>query len=231
MGRAETWKFRNRRSKAERQRERRNVQLWDAAITKKTQERYYVGLSYLLPRLENVESLIQIDDIAANWIQECWEDGESLHIINDALCGLHHYQPWTRGHLATAWRLFKVWRKVEAPSKAPPLTKGIFYPLAMYALNHNNIAFAGLILLAFFGLLRTGELLQLRSEDLLLGENQGNQPQGHQDWPRNAAQETVAFNDDLTLPDAGSIPDVGFSQKASTFRKGANLDKVSAKLS
>jgi len=200
MGRAETWKFCHRRSKAERQHERRNVLLWDAAITKKTQERYYFGLSRLLPLLTCAETLIQIDEITAEWIQECWEVGESLHIVNDALCGLHHYQPWTRGHLATAWRLFKVWRKVEAPNRAPPLTKNIIYPMAMYALAHNNLMFAGMILLGFFGLLRTGELLQLCSQDLLLGEKQGIiSLKETKSGLRNSAHETVAFEDDLTL--------------------------------
>ena len=200
MGRADAWKFCSRRTKAERRNERSKVYLWDAAITKKTQERYYLGLAQLLPQLTEVESLIQIDEITAAWIERCWEEGESLHIVNDALCGLHHYQPWTRGHLAISWRLFKVWRKVEAPNRAPPLTQPIVYAMAMYALAHNNIVFASMLLLGFFGLLRTGELLQICCSDLLVGPKQGiislrNTKTGL----RNAAQETVAFEDDLAL--------------------------------
>ena len=209
MGRAETWRFCNRRSKAERKHERRSVQLWDAAITKKTQERYYLGLAHLLPLLTEVTSLIQIDEISANWIQSCWENGESLHIVNDALCGLHHYQPWTRGHLATAWRLFKVWRKVEAPNRAPPLTKAIIYPMVMYALAHDNVVFASMLLLGFFGLLRTGELLQLCSRDLLIGEVQGIiSLKDTKTGLRNAAQETVAFDDPLALEILRALVDI-----------------------
>ena len=218
MGRADTWKFCNRRTKAERVHERRNVLLWDAAITKNTQERYYIGLSRLLPQLTKCDTLIQIDEVAAEWIQTCWETGESLHIVNDALCGLHHYQPWTRGHLSTAWRLFKVWRKVEAPNRAPPITISIIYPMAMYALAHDNVVFASMLLLGFFGLLRTGELLQLRTADLLLGPTQGIiSLKDTKTGLRNAAQETVAFEDQLTLEVLRALIEI---------KKGQGLENV-----
>ena len=87
------------RQKPERQHERRNVLLWDAAITKKTQERYYGGLSRLLPSLQDAESMLQLDDVTSEWVQSCWESGDGLHIVNDGLCGLHHYLPWTRGQI------------------------------------------------------------------------------------------------------------------------------------
>ena len=200
MGRAETWKFCHRWTKAERQHERRKVLLWDAAITKRTQERYYNGLAQLLPLLEAAKSLLQIDDVTSEWVQSCWQDGESLHIVNDGLCGLHHYLPWTRGHIPTAWRLFKVWRKVEAPNRAPPLTKTLIYAMSMYSLQHDNIVFASMLLLGFFGLLRTGELLHLCSKDILVGENQAViSLKDTKTGLRNAAQETVALDDPLAL--------------------------------
>ena len=63
MTRRETWKFCYRRTKAERVHERAKVILWDAAITKKTQERYYIGLSRLLPLLQGVNSTLDMDEI------------------------------------------------------------------------------------------------------------------------------------------------------------------------
>ncbi len=200
MRRQGTWKFCYRRTKAERISERSKVLLWDAAITKKTQDRYYIGLSKLLPLLQSVGSTLQIDDVVADWVQKCWEDGESLHIVNDGLCGLHHYQPWTKTLVPTAWKLFKVWRRVEAPNRAPPLTAQIVHAMAMYALNHNNLVYAGLLLLGFFALLRTGELLQVRPVDLLLTDAQGIiSLKDTKTGLRNAAQETVGFDDPLTL--------------------------------
>ena len=218
MVRAETWKFCHRRTKAERRHERRSVVLWDAAITKRTQERYFNGLSYLLPLLEAAGSLIQMDDLTSQWVQDCWETGESLHIVNDGLCGLHHYLPWTRGQIPTAWRLFKVWRKVEAPNRAPPLTKTLVYAMAMYAIEHDNVVFASLLLLGFFALLRTGELLHLCTKDLLVGDEQAIiSLKDTKTGLRNAAQETVALDDPLTLETLRALIAIKEKQK---------LDKV-----
>ena len=200
MKRREAWKFCYRRTKAERVSERSKVLLWDAAITKKTQDRYYLGLSRLLPLLVSVSSTLEIDEVVSDWVQQCWEEGESLHIVNDGLCGLHHYQPWTKSMVPTAWKLFKVWRRVEAPNRAPPLTAQIVHAMAVYALNHNNLVFAGMLLLGFFALLRTGELLQVKPSNLLITESVGIVSlQETKTGLRNAAHETVSFDDGLTL--------------------------------
>ncbi len=100
----------------------------------------------------------------------------------------------------TAWRLFRVWRKVEAPNRAPPLTKEVIYSMSLYALAHHNVLYAGMLLLGFFALLRTGELLQVTAEDLLIGKDAGivslkNTKSGL----RNSAHETVSFDDPLAL--------------------------------
>ncbi len=200
MKRRGTWKFCFRRTKAERVSERSKILLWDAAIAKKTQDRYCVGLSRLLPLLVSVSSTSEIDDVVADWVQKCWEDGESLHIGNDGLCGLHHYHPWTKAMVSTAWKLFKVRRRVEAPNRAPPLTAQIVHAMAMYALDHNNWVFAGLLLLGFFALLRTGELLHVWPTDLLITDSVGIiSLKQTKTGLRNAAHETVSFDDNSTL--------------------------------
>ena len=200
MRRPGGYKFCYRRSQAERVSERSTVKLWDAAITKKTQERYYIGLSRLLPLLLGVETALQMDEITADWVQDCWQQGESLHIVNDGLCGLHHYQPWTKTMVPTAWRLFRVWRKVEAPNRAPPLTAEIVHALSLYALAHDNLVFAGVLLLGFFALLRTGEFLQVTADDLLIGKEAGIVSlKQTKSGLRNSAHETVSFEDPITL--------------------------------
>ena len=176
------------------------MMLWDAAITKKTQERYYEGLAKLLPRIAGCDTVLQLDEATADWVQDCWEKGESLHVVNDGLCGLHHYQPWTKSCIPLAWRLFKVWRKVEAPNRAPPLTAEIVTAMAFYAAAHNDLGFATLLLLGFFGLLRTGEILQLRAIDLMAKDGRGLiSLKDTKTGLRNAAQETVSFDDEVTL--------------------------------
>ena len=171
MPQAARWRFNARRSQAQRKAERKNVILLDAGVTKRTQLRYSIGLSQLLPALVNMSHLIDLDEKVSSWIQERWEAGDSLHIVSDALCGLHYFEPWTRKGIPTAWRVFSTWRKLESPSRAPPLTDTIIYALANYAISHCDISFASLMVLGFFGLLRTGELLALRPCDILLGDD------------------------------------------------------------
>lgn len=167
------WQCFHRKTREERARDRQKILLWDAAITKKTQERYFGGLQKLLPFLDNVTSGRKLDEQVSDWIQTSWESGEALHVISDALCGLHHYEPWTRNRLPLSWRLFKVWRKVEAPNRAPPLTEKVVEAWILYAIAHRNLGFAAMLCLGFYGLLRTGEFLQIRPCDLLIGQDSG----------------------------------------------------------
>ena len=109
------WQFVQRRSKAERARDRGRLVLWDASITKKTQERYYSGLQKLLPVLVKVTTFLALDEKICDWIQRAWDEGECQHVVGDALCGLHHYEAWTKSHIPNSWKLFKVWRRLEHP--------------------------------------------------------------------------------------------------------------------
>ena len=109
----------------------------------------------------------------ADWIQSSWEKGDSLALINDALCGSHHYEPWTCRGLPQSWKVFSVWRKLESPNRAPPLTRQICDSWILYALSHNDLEFAALISLGFYTLLRTDELVQVCPQDLLLGDEHG----------------------------------------------------------
>jgi len=151
-----------------------------------------MGLHHLMPILSLLDSQSQLDDAVSDWVQECWATGESIHIVNDGLCGLHHYEPWTKGLVPTAWKLFKTWRKIEAPNRAPPLTAAIVHAWALYAIDHHNIVFAAMLLLGFFGLLRTGEVLKLTPSDILVGRtNLLLSLRDTKTGLRNAAQETV----------------------------------------
>ena len=200
MGRAVRWTFSARRTRAERKKQRTAIKLWDAAITKATQERYFLGLQKLLPELQNVSSTLDIDMATANWIQKCWEKGDPLHGISDALCGLHHYEPWTKRQLPLSWKMFSTWRKLESPDRAPPLTKQVIYAWAYYAVDHCDFIMAGLLLLGFFALLRTGEILQVTAADLLLDSQKGIVSlRDTKTGKRDNVAEMVSFDDPFTI--------------------------------
>lgn len=100
--------------------------------------------------------------------------------------------------LPLSWKLFKVWRKVEAPARAPPVTEEIIQSMVMYASAHSNLMLAALLCLGFYVLLRTGELLQITPQDLII---QGSA--GVFSWKKtksglpSAAHETVSLTHPL----------------------------------
>ena len=154
----------------------------------------------LLPFLKTLTNGHELDEAITDWIEQCWKEGETLGLINDALCGLHHFAPWTKKQIPQSWKLFAVWRKLEGPSRALPITANIVYCLANYALEHCDIIFAGMLLIGFFGLLRTGELLNVRACDLLADKKNllislPNTKSG----TRHSAAEMVQVSDPFTL--------------------------------
>ena len=122
----------------------------------------------MLPVLESVSNLNNLDFAVSQWVEDSWADGEALYLISDALCGLHYFEPWSKRRIPNAWRLFSTWRKMEVPSRAPPLTAQLVRAMATYALAHQDLVSAALLLVGFYGLLRTGKLLALRTIDILV---------------------------------------------------------------
>lgn len=162
-----------RLTRAQRARIRARIQLDDAALTPKTQSRYYIALRKLVPVVEKVRAEEQLDASVCDWIRAMWVSGEPLLTIGDALSALQFHQPWTKRKLVHSWKLFSVWRKVEVPTRAPPLTQRIIRSMAAYAIAQNRWGFAMVLILGFECLLRTGELLNLYPRDLLAGRSSG----------------------------------------------------------
>jgi len=160
-------------SRAERRRQRKAINLDDAALTWKTQHRYYIALRKIVRYVEQAKTEDQLDGFLCNWVRKMWREGEPLLTIGDALSALHFYQPWTRRKIPHAWKLFATWRKIEVPSRAPPLTWEITQSMAAYEWEHGHYEMATILLVAFHCLLRTGEFLQVTAGDISLGEESG----------------------------------------------------------
>ena len=189
-----------RRTRRERQQQRASITLVDASISARTQARYYLAIRSLLPILENTPNLSLLDQRVADWVEKQWEDGAIISFVSDGLCALHHFEPFTKRLVPSAWKLYKTWRRLEAPNRAPPLTRFIVFSIANYAVAHRDLVFAGLLLLGFFAMLRTGELLAVRPKDLILDNEKGLVSLfATKTGQRHAASETVAFHDHFTL--------------------------------
>ena len=188
------------RTRADRQRKRAGIRLRDYTITEKTRLRYEAAVARILPHLEAQENLQDLDSILNDWIEWQWVRGEALTLIADGLSGLHFFWPEIRGQLRQAWRLFKSWRRVETPARAPPLTVQLARAFIAKAVDAGKLALATLIGLGFHGLLRTGELLKLRFVDIEWNSSCGVMSL-HQSKTglRTGSQEAVAIRDSLVL--------------------------------
>ena len=147
---------------------RHGCALEDRAITLKTRIRYYNAVQRLL---KDVGSSKILDSEVSEWIQQQYEEGESITHISDALCGLQHFCNGLKGELGRSWRLFKVWRKAEKPRQAPPLPLGFLQALIGRSLELGKLEMATCLTIGFWGMLRTGELLSLSVQQLLLGRD------------------------------------------------------------
>ena len=187
-------------SRAERCRQRSKFNLDDAALTEQTQTRYYNALRKMVKYVERSTSADHLDDLLCDWIRKMWKTGEPLLTIGDGLSALHFFQPWTRRKTPHAWKLFAVWRKIEVPSRAPPLTWTLVQSMAAYEWHADHFEMAVLLLTAFHCLLRTGEILSLTAGDISLGESTGVLSlKGTKSGLRNNADEAISITSGIVL--------------------------------
>jgi integrase len=194
---------------ADRRRARQHIVLQDVGITRATLDRYFLAVSRLKPILEQVSSETELDDNISQWVQDEFEDGCPLHMVGDALSGLHYFEPFTKGKLIKSWRLYSIWRRYEVPCRAPPLTQDLVLAMAGLSLSNGELAMAGLLLLGFHCLMRTGELLQLRPCDFILDKQGGlvSIPSSKSGVRQNT-RESVSIHDTITLQTVDAMVDV-----------------------
>ena len=129
-----------------------------------------------------------------------WRSGEPLLTIGDGLSALHFFQPWTRRKLPHAWKLFGIWRKIEVPSRAPPLTWELVSSMAAYEWDQHNFEMAVLLMLGFHCLLRTGEILKITGNDVSLGKLAGILSlKGTKTGLRHNADEAISITNGVVL--------------------------------
>ena len=171
MGRYKS--FAGIRGRKQRQTLRAGISLRDAGISADTQARYFHSVSKLMPRIQKCSTMEQIDDAVSEWVTDEFRKGKPLCFVGDGLSGLHYFLPQTRRHLPCSWRLFGVWRKLEVPSRAPPITADLALAFCSRAIELQEIEFGALILVGFHAFLRTGEILNLTPRDFLLNDKTG----------------------------------------------------------
>lgn len=108
----------------------------------------------------------RMDAIASDYVEHLWSTGEGRALAADTIAALQDSQPQLRGHLQGTWRLLKTWNTSEIPNRAPPMPVEVLEAMIGHAIFHGRPLFALSLLLGFYGLLRTGEILGLTKQHL-----------------------------------------------------------------
>lgn len=145
--------------------------LKNLTVQSKTKQRYESARQgfYAFLRqnhLELPQRRDDLDSLLSEYIEFMWSSGEGRAKANDTVAGLQDKDPKLRGKLPACWRLLKTWSLNEIPNRAPPLPEDIVLAMAGYALSKKQTSFALSLLVGFYCMLRTGELLGVASNHI-----------------------------------------------------------------
>ena len=108
----------------------------------------------------------KLDDLLAEYLEHLWSSGKGKGVASDTVAGLQDLDPKLRGNLQICWRLLKAWASHEIPCRAPPFPEIVLQALAGRAFFLKDEAFGLSLLIAFYAMLRTGEVLGLDSSKI-----------------------------------------------------------------
>eukprot|EP00438_Fugacium_kawagutii_P016151 Skav228276 [mRNA] locus=scaffold6733:108207:110481:- [translate_table: standard] len=109
----------------------------------------------------------KLDPLVCDFIEHLWSSGAGRAQACDTLAGLQDSQPSLRNNLPGAWRLLKTWSINEVPNRAPPLPEHVVQSMVGWALLKGHVSFGVSLMVGFYGMLRTGELCNLRSSHMV----------------------------------------------------------------
>ena len=165
------------RGKAQRKQERKRLgRLSDIVISALARKRYEVAIAVFFAWLamEGIRLASQVpafDLQVCEFIDMCWEEGETRMVVGDLLSGLQHKVPALRGALRGGWRLWAAWGRRELPARVPPISLFALQALVGWCVWHRYGDVAIALLLGFDGLLRTAEMLSIQSLHWVESEN------------------------------------------------------------
>ena len=112
-----------------------------------------------------------LDLLIGGYLEHLWSSGEGRGKASDTLAAIQDLQPHTKvtkGFLPLSWRLLKAWHVNEVPCRAPPLPETCLHAMIGWSIFKEEFAFALSLMLAYYGLLRTGELLEVRASHVFI---------------------------------------------------------------
>lgn len=89
-----------------------------------------------------------MDHIVSDYVEYLWAEGEG-----------RASDPKLKGLLPSSWRLMRTWTTTEVPNRVAPLTEAVPKAMVGRSFFNEHFRFGMSLLVGFYGLLRTGELL------------------------------------------------------------------------
>ena len=129
-------------------------------------KRFYAFLER--ERLSIPKQAAVLDQLLSDYIEFLWASGEGRGLASDTVAGIQDLSPRLRGNLQATWRLLRTWQVNELPNRAPPLPLVVLEGLIGYGLFQEDYRFSLSLLIGFYGLLRTGELFDVTSQDIAM---------------------------------------------------------------
>ena len=160
------------RTKEDRKKARKSMgTLKSLTVQPQTKQRYKKGLDAFYDYLRREGLTLpkrrdEVDGVVEDYLEVLWSEGEGRATASNFMAALQDLDPKLRGHLPASWRLMKTWTANEVPNRAPPMTETVLRAMVGWAIFHENFYFGLSLMIGYYGLLRTGELLQLQSWNL-----------------------------------------------------------------
>eukprot|EP00435_Cladocopium_sp_Y103_P048183 s2515_g14.t1 len=104
-----------------------------------------------------------MDPLVCEFLEHLWATGEGRALASDTVAGLQDADIKLRGHLQGSWRLLKTWSINEVPNRAPPLPFHVLQAMVGWAFFRQHFTFGVSLLVGYFGMLRTGEILGIKA--------------------------------------------------------------------
>lgn len=141
--------------------------LRDLTVQPATKQRYNKAVDGFLAFLNHNSVELptkrqHMDDIVCEYIEHLWSSGAGRALASDTVAGLQDRDAKLRGELQGAWRLLKTRSVNELPNRAPPLPVHVLQAMVGWAWFHQYFSFGVSLLVGYYGMLRTGEILMLQ---------------------------------------------------------------------
>lgn len=155
---------------AKRQQQRQRCTLKSRMVSAGMTERYTKSVQKFLDFTSEfhyqVASWDDLDEVVSEWLEHIFHDGQHKSLASDGLAGLQYHLPQSMGRLKHAWKLVKVWQKLEPPRRVLPISPLVVSAFAGVSLRLGFVPEASALLVGFDTMLRSGELYRLRIRDI-----------------------------------------------------------------